>query len=1004
MDFKTIESVLDSMPRTSLSPKYVDLTENVFNYKLSLLAWDQLDCKLYSRLDSRATFNTLRYMFYKFKNGIFLSLTNNKVKAFLSFSNESYINEFDDLIQKEYKSGNLPKILVHLQSLTATNLLVFPPHEWQFENGLITVIDQSSLIAAEEKILQNKTIMRDMFNEFANKRVISDAEVFINIHNSPILRINKMEPYNNLYGSDYVPLRSHSYNTYSPILSTCGSGGYADIIIPTWYDWARVVYQKSSQQLMKNKQFPKIRPSFTDAMWMRKKEMAVFRGSSSGIGSSEKNNQRLKALRLSVENPSYLDVGITKWNLQQIRKASSDQNFTIIDNTSKISSSFPPVAAAAKLSLQEQSDNYKYILVLEGNVAAKRLSYYLSSSSVILLAQSKWKLWFTNHLKPFVHYVPIKEDLSDLVEKIEWCRQNDKECKNIVLNANEFYRRYLEFDGILDYLQQIFAEISSIVGAYKYAPYPKSVILSQESKKLSTKDSISSGGGVVFKFPIRPTLNRCIGKLDACLNVFRSKTSEMQFNPIKKLSKYSDLVSTNGFYLTRSTAVTTYYQLQHAAYIGLNAVNILVSKCPNYHYTYGLLQSKLYTEYISNATFEDWLKDSGPFNVKEFCSILIQLNLALCVGQTYCAFVHNDLMPHNIILQKLPAAPVSFDYHVGMGVVIRYTTNIIPIINNYHRSRAVIYESNEYGLIDHCSWNMFKAHPLFDTSTILYTSLKILMQNNRICVKDLNMLLEWGDYIELSYNKQYMPKSIELLAYDINNNVNPDTMNPVTFIYFLESRFGKFREMYRINEQAEEPKFSMAKGVPRYETALMLHGNDYQARQELIYAMNLKRFPTYDDMVTQMINIQLLQRRIRDVDEIMVNNKSDELTMRKYNKVKKLILEPKLPTKFQSHSIEINFPTDISYINLDTELNPEVFEDIIGDILPPITEDWSVIWSLCAESALFDPASLDIFDTRLFSSFHMLNAVASHNTFHKLYKEMTKNVTQPSRDDDVVVQ
>ena len=32
---------------------------------------------------------------------------------------------------------------------------------------------------------------------------------------------------------------------------------------------------------------------------------------------------------------------------------------------------------------------------------------------------------FYSDLKPFVHYIPIKYDLSDLVEKINWAINND---------------------------------------------------------------------------------------------------------------------------------------------------------------------------------------------------------------------------------------------------------------------------------------------------------------------------------------------------------------------------------------------------------------------------------------------------------------------------------------------------------------------------------------------------------------------------------------------------
>ena len=39
-------------------------------------------------------------------------------------------------------------------------------------------------------------------------------------------------------------------------------------------------------------------------------------------------------------------------------------------------------------------------------------------------------------LSPFENFVPIKEDLSDLLEKVIWCQNNDFKVKQIVKNAN----------------------------------------------------------------------------------------------------------------------------------------------------------------------------------------------------------------------------------------------------------------------------------------------------------------------------------------------------------------------------------------------------------------------------------------------------------------------------------------------------------------------------------------------------------------------------------------
>ena len=62
---------------------------------------------------------------------------------------------------------------------------------------------------------------------------------------------------------------------------------------------------------------------------------------------------------------------------------------------------------------------YKYILNIDGHITAFRLGHELQMNSVILLTESHYYIWFMSDLIPYVHYVPIKCDLSDLIEQIE---------------------------------------------------------------------------------------------------------------------------------------------------------------------------------------------------------------------------------------------------------------------------------------------------------------------------------------------------------------------------------------------------------------------------------------------------------------------------------------------------------------------------------------------------------------------------------------------------------
>ena len=110
-----------------------------------------------------------------------------------------------------------------------------------------------------------------------------------------------------------------------------------------------------------------------------------------------------------------------------------------------------------------QQTSHKYIIHIDGHVAAYRLSKELSFGSVILKVESlyDYQLWFTSLLKPWIHYIPIKQDLSDLAEMITWCKKNDTKCKSIAENAMAFYQKYINQDYVLDYLETNLNTIST---------------------------------------------------------------------------------------------------------------------------------------------------------------------------------------------------------------------------------------------------------------------------------------------------------------------------------------------------------------------------------------------------------------------------------------------------------------------------------------------------------------------------------------------------------------
>jgi len=103
----------------------------------------------------------------------------------------------------------------------------------------------------------------------------------------------------------------------------------------------------------------------------------------------------------------------------------------------------------------EEQMEYNYILDLDGWVNAwSALFWKLLSGSLVLKHDSNWCQWYYEDLKPYVHYVPVKKDLSDLQEKLEWCRNHLEECKEIISNAQLFVKSNLSWDTSVKKIQE----------------------------------------------------------------------------------------------------------------------------------------------------------------------------------------------------------------------------------------------------------------------------------------------------------------------------------------------------------------------------------------------------------------------------------------------------------------------------------------------------------------------------------------------------------------------
>ncbi len=926
-------------------------------------------------LDSRSVSNTFNYLFHKFKKGIFIRIANNKLESFIPFENVNFQNEYSHLIEIDPKFGSMENFMKYVSGkLGYRNFQkVKPKEEWVANNPLLrfeTVNPKNDSVAAMSA--NNKVILQDMFETLCEKRNVPDIEFFINRRDFPQIKMNDTEAYNHIWGGSNHPLVSHKYEKYAPILSGSTSEMYADIAFPTYEDWARCINQKYGTVFPNAcREYPKIEK----IQWNEKIAKAVFRGTTTGAGVTPETNQRIKVMDMAEtpQGKKLLNVGITKWNLRP-RKLQDAKYIQTIERRN----GYPK---ANRLSLQEQSQ-YKYILNLEGHVAAYRLSYEMSSGSVILLADSKWKMWYHHLIKPYVHYVPVKEDLSDLFSQIEWCKQNDEKCQAIAKNALNFYSMYLNEDGVLDFLEKELWEISKQTKTYEYLP--DLVLWNVENEKTQLNKIVFSEE--VFRYDA-PKTPRCIGLLDGMLQVFRSKSiSELDWKEtlFENINGQVDIFNMNGMYIVGKKSSHEGKQLEHdhENYIGLYGVNKLVAKVPNFAYVFGPIkdaQDMVFMEHVPGLSFMDWIK-SRYYNFKDFLSILVQINLALNVAQNYNGFIHNDLYPWNIIIKQNNEGR-EFHYFMnfsssGERNIVTMKPNFIPVIVDYGKARCIIYEE-EYGNVDHGICNLYQQTSISDTLSILYGSLAVLKDEGKLTQNEYK-LLEFPQKIGVK-NHTNITRWTTFGSFFKFKPSTKSFINPKSFIDFI---FMTFKNDKPQMKKSTTFSFEMENGINPVTTKNFVQtGNWFQALMGFVQHVDKSRQPQTSNLFFQKIMKNIIQRRSMWT-EYEIRKIGSQLEFQ-WSKVKKL-LEIEKQKVLNSKLPENNFPKPEA-VYLDEEITPEYVKNNRGNLY---SDDWLTIWQMMLEANLFNVTTIEYSDFIRLNGFLYHNAIASNNTMRKLHDSL----------------
>jgi hypothetical protein len=816
-DVEQFNKYRDMTNSLSLFPgDWINKNSNIF-YNFSKEIESSIFWSGYKNISPVTVDDTFLYLFHKFKKGIFVKILNNELKVFLPFSKHNFINEWGHRIKfdpNKYKNMN-----DFLEKVYKQNGYHFNPKrvykntkEWYANNCLLRF--EYPLDEGDSGVSH----MSDMFRTLCRERKLPDVEFFINRRDFPLLKRNYTEPYNHIYDSENQPLLSHRYEKYSPILGGSTTKNFADISIPTWKDWARV---RALEGCFFEKTLDENKNELTQISWKDKIPTAVFRGSSTGYGVSKENNQRINLLNVCssfLEKEFLVNVGITNWNNRPRKIQGNPYLQTISPDIQK--------TRASKLSPQEQC-NYKYIINIDGHVTAFRLSLELSMGSVILLVGSEmdYSIWFMKFLKPYVHYVPVCKDLSNLREIILWCRDNDDKCEMIANNSRTFYQKYLNKNAILDYTQVVLFSLKKMVGNYSYNPNPlllqfeleKKFLLECPTKHVENKEIfVNNTFTKIYKGEINE--EKVVVKISASLDEQLRCESSASLDEQLRCESSASLDEQ----LRCESSKEKFKEDAHEIFIGMNSINKLNSL--NFARILGKENASPVVEYIPGETFKDYLK-SKKFNFNEYLFILLQICLALHHAQQNCAFVHWDLMPWNIIIKR-PDKKEIIDYYFTSPSLSRETfkmfekisykveSNVIPVLIDYGKSH-VVFDNFHYGFI-----KPFTVSTIQDILTILLSSILVILNNHILDKENVNKILHLSNFISNTRYRRNNFTNINELKNFISieskfsniiesNKYELEKRNPVHFYEYISSLTLSSKNFnYNIQKKTEKIYFN----------------------------------------------------------------------------------------------------------------------------------------------------------------------------------------------------
>lgn len=447
--------------------------------------------------------NTLKYIFFKLAHNCYMLCVDETGQQMYWIKHKKTSESFEKAVQDQLATLDSNKLITDRQRAKIRTVAANPVRIMQCILKNYEDKDEDEDVEGEEGE-EEKDAYKEQ-NEYVD--LLKDLSLpygvyILNLTDAVILHRSGREPFPMLTGD--LPLSNEFRNTKQiPIFSISGQKAYSDIPIPNYDDMFIVTGMKD----MKFDEYE------TD--WNKKKyNKAVFRGGPSGCGYTTETNPRI---RLAALKSPLLDAKL-------IGKGKTiDSNSIKFDPVHGLGMLNTGIAASNQFMTMAEQSQYKYIIHVDGNVNAYRLLTTMMTGSLIIRVDGPYLSWVDQLIKPNVHYILVKPDLSDLLQKIKWCEMSPKSAQKIAKAGYEFAKRALTREFVNETIEKTFWTVMPLLikqrasDTRKIKRKPKSKKFTPKSPAFSPPPSPSPFSP---KSPISPPTRSLLPSGEPTLNKF----------------------------------------------------------------------------------------------------------------------------------------------------------------------------------------------------------------------------------------------------------------------------------------------------------------------------------------------------------------------------------------------------------------------------------------------------------------------------------------------------